>query len=59
LELVLYILDHQASTQEAKDHAEKLRAELEAHLTPAQREAVRVQVQARPFETAVAQLLRL
>jgi tetratricopeptide (TPR) repeat protein len=58
LEIVLYILNHQASTQEAKERAERLRADLEAHLTPAQVEAVRVQVQARPFEIAVAQLLR-
>jgi predicted ATPase/transcriptional regulator with XRE-family HTH domain len=52
LEIALCVLHHQASTQEAKDRAEKLRAELEAHLTPAQREAIRP----KSLETIVAEL---
>lgn len=56
LEIALGVLHHQASTQEAKDRAEKLRAELEAHITPAQREAIRAQTLVRSFETIVAEL---
>ncbi|MCI0562451.1 MAG: hypothetical protein MN733_28530 [Nitrososphaera sp.] len=40
LEMALHILRHLASTQEAKDRAEKLRAAIEAQLSPQQFETV-------------------
>jgi predicted ATPase len=58
LEMTLHVLHHPASTQDAKDNAEKLRAELEAQLIPSQVETIRTQAQAKSFETTVAELLR-
>lgn len=51
LELLLYILQHAASTQQAKGRAERLRAEIEAQLTTGQLEIIRAQVQKTTLET--------
>ena len=40
LELSLIVLNHPASLQETKNRADPLRAELEAHITPTQIEAM-------------------
>jgi predicted ATPase/DNA-binding SARP family transcriptional activator/Tfp pilus assembly protein PilF len=53
LELVLYLLQHPASTQEVKGRAEKLRTQIEPHLTDRQRETIRAQVQQKTGEELV------
>jgi len=58
LELSLIVLDHPASLQETKDRATRLRAELEAQLTPKQIEAVRVRTGEKTFETVVDQIIQ-
>jgi len=55
--LATHILQHPASTQEAKDRAGRLGAELEAQLSPQQVETVQVQAQAKSFEAVVQELL--
>lgn len=55
LGLATHILQHPASTQDAKDRAENLRLALAAQLSPQQLEAV----QAQSFETMVQELLGL
>jgi tetratricopeptide (TPR) repeat protein len=57
LEMALQILQHPASTQDAKNRVESLRVELAAHLTPQQLEAVQVRVQADNLEAFVTTLL--
>lgn len=57
LEMALHILRHPASTQDAKDRAEKLRVALEAQLTPRQLEAVQARCQTRSFEVVVTEML--
>ncbi|GIK38414.1 MAG: hypothetical protein BroJett011_22470 [Chloroflexota bacterium] len=56
LELVTHVLQHPASTQEAKDRAGRLLAAIETHLPPPQVAAV--QTQAKSFETVVTELLQ-
>jgi tetratricopeptide (TPR) repeat protein len=55
LEWVTHILQHPASTQEAKDRAEQLRAELEARLSAEQIRAI--QGRARSFEAVVEEIV--
>jgi hypothetical protein len=55
LDLLTHILSHPASSQEAKDRAERLRAEVAAQLTPQQIQAA--QARAKPFEVVVAENL--
>jgi predicted ATPase/transcriptional regulator with XRE-family HTH domain/cytochrome c553 len=57
LELSICVSCHSASTQEAKDRAEQLGAELEAQLTPQQLEAVQARTQTKSFDTLVTELL--
>jgi predicted ATPase/DNA-binding XRE family transcriptional regulator len=57
LELSVCVLSHPASTQEAKDRAGQLRAQLATRLTPRQIEAIGTQ--AKTFETVVQEVLRL
>ncbi|MCK6623745.1 MAG: tetratricopeptide repeat protein [Anaerolineae bacterium] len=54
LELSTYVLHHPASTQETKDRAGRLVAELEPQLSPRQLEAVRMQV--KTFEVIVEEI---
>jgi tetratricopeptide (TPR) repeat protein len=58
LELVWMVLHHSASLEETKAHADHLRAELEAQLTPAQVEMIQTRAQEKTFEGAVADLLK-
>jgi predicted ATPase/transcriptional regulator with XRE-family HTH domain len=55
LEMSICVSHHTASTQEAKDRAEQLRAELEGQLTPRQIEAI--WAQAKTFEAVVEAIL--
>jgi hypothetical protein len=55
LEMLLCVSHHTASTQDAKDRADNLRAELEGQLTPAQIEEVSAQV--KTFEALVEAIL--
>jgi predicted ATPase/transcriptional regulator with XRE-family HTH domain len=57
LELATHVRQHPASPQEAKDRAEKLRAEVEDQLTPQQLESVQTRIQARSFEAVVQEIL--
>ncbi len=57
LELALHILHQPASTQDAKDRAEKLRAALMAQFTPQQLETVQARLQAHSFEVAVKEIV--
>lgn len=56
IELTIYIQKDPASTQDTKDHAEKLRTELEKQFNPRQIEAVRSHVQSMSLETIVQEL---
>jgi hypothetical protein len=56
LELLLHILRHPALRQETQDRAGKLRAALEAQLTPQQQEAVQARAAARDFEAIVTEI---
>ena len=53
LELSMCVLSHTASTQQAKDRAERLRLDLESRLTPQQIETARARQRANAFETIV------
>jgi predicted ATPase/transcriptional regulator with XRE-family HTH domain len=55
--LSLCVLSHSASTQEAKDRAENLRAQLESQLTPQQIEAARARAQVKSFDALVTEIL--
>jgi hypothetical protein len=57
LEISICVSCHPASTQEAKDRAEQLDAELEAELPPQQITALLANAQALAFEKIVEQLL--
>ena len=57
LELSICVLRHSASTQEAKDRAEQLGAELETQMTSEQLEVVQSRTQAKRFDAAVKELL--
>ncbi len=58
LELVLTVSDHPSSIQDIKSRAEISRAELEARLTPQQREDAQAHMQRRPFESTVEEILK-
>ena len=58
-ELALFVLNHPASVRDTQDRAARLRARLEAQLTPGQMEAARARVQAKTFDAAVNEALRL
>jgi tetratricopeptide (TPR) repeat protein len=58
LELLLIVLNHPASWQETKDHADHLRAELEAQLNPIQIEAIQAHIREKSFETVMEDLLK-
>jgi predicted ATPase/class 3 adenylate cyclase len=57
LELLGHIRHYPISSQEAKDRAERLRAEVVAQLTPQQIEVAQARVQAKTFEAVVAEIL--
>jgi tetratricopeptide (TPR) repeat protein len=57
LELIMRVLRHSASTQEAKDRAEKLREQLETQLAPQQIETVQAQAEAKSFDALVAEIV--
>jgi len=57
LELLMRVLSHSASTQEAKDRAGQLRAQLETQLTPEQIKAIQARAQAKSFDTLVAEIV--
>jgi predicted ATPase/DNA-binding XRE family transcriptional regulator len=57
LELSICVASHPSSTQEAKDRAEHLRAELRSQLTPQQIEAVLARAQVKSFDVLVTELL--
>lgn len=58
LELLLIVLSHPASLQETKDRADRLRAELEARLTPTQIDAIRAHTAEKTFDAVVGELLK-
>ncbi|HLO31444.1 MAG TPA: tetratricopeptide repeat protein, partial [Anaerolineales bacterium] len=58
LELLLLVLNHPASIQETKDRAARLRAQLEAQLTPLQIESIKVHAGEITLESVVEGLLR-
>ncbi len=58
LELSLIVLNHPASLQETKNRADRLRAELEAQLTPTQSEAIQAHVGDKTLEAVVEDLLK-
>jgi len=57
LETILIILNHPASSHDARNRAAHLRAELEGQLTSQQIEAVRVRAQAKTLDAAVDEVL--
>jgi tetratricopeptide (TPR) repeat protein len=57
LELSMCVLNHPASTQEAKDRAQQLRGQLEPQLTLQQVEAVQERAQTKTFAALVTELL--
>ena len=57
LELVVHVLQHPASSHEAKARAERLRVELEANLTPERIEVIRLRAQGRSIEMVAQELL--
>jgi hypothetical protein len=57
LEWVAHVLQHPASTQEARERAGQFRVKLEAQLTPQQIKAALAQAQTRSFEMVVQELL--
>jgi hypothetical protein len=56
-EISICVLGHSASTQETKDRAGRLRAQLESQLTPGQVAAVQERAGAKTFDALVAELL--
>jgi tetratricopeptide (TPR) repeat protein len=58
LELSLIVLSHSASLQETKIRADRLRAELEAQLTPTQIEAIHAHAGEKAFQSVVEDLLK-
>jgi hypothetical protein len=57
LELVLHILQNPACTQETRDRAEQLRAELVAQLPAEQIDAIQARAQGKTLDTLVQELL--
>jgi tetratricopeptide (TPR) repeat protein len=57
LELLLCVLSHPSSTQETKDRAGQLRAQLETQLTPGQVAAAQERARAVTFDALVTELL--
>jgi tetratricopeptide (TPR) repeat protein len=57
-ELLLIVLDHPAGIRETKDRAARLRAELEAQLTPSRIEAVLAHAGEKTLESVVEYLLK-
>ena len=58
LELLFMVLNHSASSQETKDYADHLRAELEAQLTPTQIEEIQAHAREKTLEVVVEDLLK-
>lgn len=58
LQLLLLVLNHPASSQETKNRASGLRAELEAQLTPTQIEAIKAHAGEKTFDAVVEDLLK-
>jgi hypothetical protein len=58
LELAIEVEKHPAVTQETKDRATQLRAELEVQLTPTQIEAIQVHLGEKTFDAVVEDLLK-
>ena len=56
-ELAIYVLQHQASTQEAKNLARQLRDKLESRLTQEQIESAQERAQSKSFDELVRQVL--
>lgn len=57
-QLALLVPDHPLALQDNKDRAVRLRAELEARLTPAQVEAIRADAEEKSFDVVVEELLK-
>lgn len=57
-ELLLMVLDHPASLQETKNRADRLRAQLEAQLAPAQVEVIHLRAREKTLEEVVEDLLK-
>ncbi len=57
LELALHVLDHAASAQSTRDRAGRLRAELEAYLSPRQIEMARTRACDRSFDALIEEIL--
>ncbi len=57
LELVIHVLQHPVDSHDAKSRAERLRAELEARLTPQQIQAAQAQAQKQSFDQVVDRVL--
>jgi hypothetical protein len=55
--MALFVLDHSASAQEAKDRAEKLSAELEALFTPEQIDLARSRARSMTLDVIAQQLM--
>jgi hypothetical protein len=58
LELALHVLDYAASSQSTIDYNGRLRADLEAHMTRQQVEAVQARAQAQTFDAVVKEVLK-
>jgi len=56
-EMALFVLNHSASSQKAKDRAEKLLADLETQLTPEQIEAARSRAQSMTLDSLARELM--
>jgi len=59
LELILIVLNHPACDQETKNRASALQAELEAHLTLVEIEAIQAHTGEKAFEAVVEDLLQM
>jgi len=57
LELLHHIVHHPSSSQETKDHAYRLRAEMEAQLTPIQIKTIQAHAAEKTFDVVVEDLL--
>lgn len=56
LKLALVLLQHPAAPQNTREHAARLRADLEAHLSPAQIQAARAQAQNHTLESLALEI---
>jgi tetratricopeptide (TPR) repeat protein len=57
-ELLLSVINHPASMQDTKDHADRLRVGWEAHLTSLQIKAAKERLKAKTFESTVNEVLK-